>query len=571
MTRDDEVVPKPGRIRDQAVAHVPTALSQIKAATLRAGGKPGGSRGSSGSRLSTFGRGRLAAVQAGRQAARRTVLVKARVVRMVSGRASLADHLKYLARDGTDRDGSPGQLFDADDEAVNRKAFADRAADDRHHFRFIVSPEDADQMQDLRGFTRTLAETMEEDLGTRLDWVAVGHWNTAHPHVHLIVRGVDETGADLVIAKDYIAQGLRSRAEGLVARELGPRTEREIAQGLIRDAGADRWTRLDRLLGAEARRNDGLIDLRPSARARAPSPVRLARLRKLEAMGLAEPEGVGRWRLSPQAEPTLKALARQGDIIARMHDAMRASGKPFAPDGWADDDTAGPVIGRVAARGLDDELTGTGYVLIEGTDGRLHHRTLAEVAQADPRIGAIVEAAPSDNPRLRHPHLRIRSDLTLVDQITAEGATWLDRLRVDPNRPALSPGFGAEVAAAFAERGDQLVAQGLAERTPEGIKPKPRLLATLTARELDAAAARVASETGLVRRPDAGLNAGDVYRRRLNLASGRFALIDDGRGFSLVPWRPAMERYLGQVLPSGLGQSGPGGPPAPGRRRGPSL
>jgi len=575
LTRDDEFEPKPGRIRDRGVSRAPTALSQIKAATQRAGGKPGGSRGSPGSRPSTFGRGRAAAVQAGHGATRRTVLVKARVVRRLPGRASLADHLKYLARDGTDRDGSPGRLFDADGDTVNRKAFADRAGNDRHHFRFIVSPEDADQMADLQGFTRALVGTMENDLGTRLDWVAGGHWNTPHPHVHLIVRGVDETGADLVIARDYIAQGLRGRAEVLVERELGPRTEREIVQGLIRDVGTDRWTRLDRLLAAEARRNHGLIDLRPSKRPPAPSPVRLARLRKLEAMGLAESEGAGRWRLSPQAEPALKALARQGDIIARMHDAMRASGRSFAPDGWANEEPAQAVLGRVAARGLDDELKGTGFVLIEGLDGRMHHRTLADAAQADPKVGALVEAALSDNPRLRHPHLRVRSDLKLEDQIGAQGATWLDRLRVDPNRPALNSttgaGFAAEVAAAFEQRGEWLVSQGLAERSPDGIKAKPRLLATLTARELEAAAAEVAAKTGLARRPDDVFGEGDIYRRRLNLASGRFALINDSTGFSLVPWRPAMERHLGQTLPSGLGRSGLGDPPAPDRRRGPSL
>ena len=70
------------------------------------------------------------------------------------------------------------------------RAFAERCEGDRHHFRFIVSPDDALEMTDLRSFTTELAAQMEKDLGTRLDWVAVDHWNTEHPHVHLIVRGV---------------------------------------------------------------------------------------------------------------------------------------------------------------------------------------------------------------------------------------------------------------------------------------------------------------------------------------------------------------------------------------------
>ena len=109
--------------------------------------------------------------------------------------------------------------------------FADRTKDDRHHFRFIVSPEDAAEMTDLRAFTRDLARQMEADLGTRLDWIAVDHWNTDNPHVHLLVRGVDETGQDLVISRDYISRGLRSRAEELVSIELGPKPEHENPLG----------------------------------------------------------------------------------------------------------------------------------------------------------------------------------------------------------------------------------------------------------------------------------------------------------------------------------------------------
>jgi type IV secretory pathway VirD2 relaxase len=72
-------------------------------------------------------------------------------------------------------------------------------------------------MTDLKAFTRDVAKQMETDLGTRLDWVAVDHWNTDSPHVHLLVRGVGDEGADLVISRDYISRGLRSRAEELVS------------------------------------------------------------------------------------------------------------------------------------------------------------------------------------------------------------------------------------------------------------------------------------------------------------------------------------------------------------------
>src|SRR5690606_25770289 len=97
--------------------------------------------------------------------------------------------------EGVSRDGERGIMFDAETDRADDLGFARRCEEDRHHFRFIVSPEDAADMDDLKGFTRDLVKQMEADLGTKLDWVAVDHWNTDNPHVHLLVRGVDETGA----------------------------------------------------------------------------------------------------------------------------------------------------------------------------------------------------------------------------------------------------------------------------------------------------------------------------------------------------------------------------------------
>ena len=143
----------------------------------------------------------------------RRVVVKARIVRLkVTSRAADA-HVRYLQRDGTTRDGERGRLYGADTDAADGKAFTERGREDRHQFRFIVAPEDGDRLSDLRSFTRDVMRQMEEDLGTRLDWVAVDHFNTGHPHSHVIVRGRDEQGKDLIIAQDYITDGVRLRAQ----------------------------------------------------------------------------------------------------------------------------------------------------------------------------------------------------------------------------------------------------------------------------------------------------------------------------------------------------------------------
>src|SRR3546814_14730372 len=117
----------------------------------------------------------------------------------------------------------PGALYDADSDRADGKAFLERADGDRHQFRFIVSAEDAAEYDELKGFTRRLMRQMEDDLGTRLDWMAVDHYNTGHPHTHVVLRGRDAQATDPVIARDYLARGLRERAAEIVGLALGPR------------------------------------------------------------------------------------------------------------------------------------------------------------------------------------------------------------------------------------------------------------------------------------------------------------------------------------------------------------
>ena len=149
-------------------------------------------------------------------------------------------HLRYLERDGVTRDGERGKAYSAFENEADGKAFVERGREDRHQFRFIVAPEDATEMADLRGFTRDLMRQMELDLATRLDWIAVDHHNTGHPHTHIIVRGVLDDGRILNIAGDYIAHGVRHRASELVTRELGHQSEIELQTKLQNEVEAER-------------------------------------------------------------------------------------------------------------------------------------------------------------------------------------------------------------------------------------------------------------------------------------------------------------------------------------------
>jgi hypothetical protein len=129
------------------------------------------------------------------------------------------------------------------------------------------------------------------------------------------------------------------------------------------------------------------------------------------------------------------------------------------------------------------------------------------------------------------------------------GATWLDRTLVNGNAAIANNGFGATVKEALRTRVDFLVAQGFAQRDGDGLMAPPDLLTELRQRDLDSTAKAIAAETGMVHRPLVdGERTTGVYRRRVVTASGRFAMLDDGLHFSLVPWRPVLEQRLGQQL-----------------------
>ncbi|WP_423416178.1 DUF3363 domain-containing protein [Hyphomicrobium sp. B1] len=579
MTGDSDFRIRPGRIRSSRAQQARPFIAQALAAAKKAGaGVSRSGRIVSGNR-SRFGRGQRASIQANRllTARSRGAVIKARVVRQTSRSAPLATHLNYLRREGVTRDGEKAHLFGPGGDDADPKAFAERCQDDRHHFRFIVSPDDAADMTDLRSFTRDLAAQMEKDLDTRLDWVAVDHWNTEHPHVHLIVRGVRDDGQDLVIARDYIKEGMRDRARDLITQELGPRSDLDIQRSLERQVGAERFTQLDRQLVRDGRAT-GVIDMAidPSVRPDEFHALKVGRLRKLEALGLAEQVGPGQWTIDPKAEGTLRELGERGDIIKRMHRALTERGIERGSAGYvlAAESLDAPVIGRLIDRGLDDELKGTAYAVVDGVDGRTHHVKLPDLdAAGDSAPGSIVELRKFDDAQgQRRVAIAVRSDLDIDRQVTATGATWLDRQNIAREPAALSEGgFGAEVRQALDRRADHLVGQGFGERHGQRVTFNRGLIDTLRRRELDAVGEKLAAETGQpFNRAGSGEYVAGTYRQRLALASGRFAMLDDGLGFQLVPWSPSLEKQLGKHV-SGVARDDGGVDWSFGRKRGLGL
>jgi len=173
------------------------------------------SKSSSGSRRQ--------AGNAGEQFFSRRVIVKVHLVKMGGqGYATQKLHVDYIQRDSAAREGDKGSLFSREEIFAQGDDFTERGKGDRHQFRIIVSPEDGKEIGDLRTYTRNFMAQMERDLGTRLDWVAANHYDTANPHSHIVVRGVKDNGKDLIIPRDYISHGMREQAQDLATRELGP-------------------------------------------------------------------------------------------------------------------------------------------------------------------------------------------------------------------------------------------------------------------------------------------------------------------------------------------------------------
>ncbi len=555
MSSDDDFRIRPGRIRSSGAQRTRPFISQALAAAQKAGGSVSRKGTIGPNNRSRFGRGQRASVQANRiiTARSRGAVIKSRFIRHATQRGKLGAHLGYLRREGVTRDGEKARLFGPGTEDADHRDFAERCEDDRHHFRFIVSPDDALEMADLKSFTRDLVSQMEKDLGTRLDWVAVDHWNTEHPHVHLIVRGVRDDGENLVISRDYIKEGMRDRARDLITQELGPRTDLEIRRTLERQIEAERWTQLDRQLVRDGGKS-GIIDLAPHPD-RQPDEfhaLKVGRLRKLESLGLADQVGAGQWAISDTAEATLRELGERGDIIKRIHRSLSERGIDRGAANYvlAGESLDVPVVGRLVDRGLDDELNGTAYAVVDGVDGRTHHIKLPDLDSAgDSVAGSIVELRKFDDAQgRRRGVLAVRSDLSIERQVSATGATWLDRQAIAREPTALGGGgFGTEVRDAMDRRAERLIEQGFAERQGRSVIFARNLIGALRQRELDALGDKLAGEIG---RPFNKAASGEYvagnYQRRFALASGRFAMIDDGLGFQLVPWSPSLEKQLGQ-------------------------
>ena len=558
--------PKLGRIGWKHGTRLDSYINRVTRAVHSAGHVNGIKKSTfSGARIgrgSAFGTLAAAGLYPGSQ---RRVIVKARITRFKAGQLGAARaHLRYIQRDGVTQEGEPGQLYGPETDAANGTTFLDECGDDRHQFRLIVSPEDGAQLHDLRPFIRDFMAQVERDLETKLDWVAVDHYNTGQPHTHIVIRGKHDRGDDLIITKDYMSHGLRMRAREFLTLELGPEIEHDMTLKLAREVNAERFTRLDRTLLRHTDRSFLVISAMPPED-RTTHASHMGRLKKLQSLGLAEEKQTGVWQISPNIETKLKSLGQRGDIIKTMHRVMRETGIERPAGSFAMFDTTRPhnrIVGRVAGLGLTDEINDRHYIVVDGTDGKVHYADVGHLRpEFVPDKGMIVTienkaVEDSDKQRTR---LRILSYLNLEKLADAEGATWLDRelLGKSPKNLAQA-GFGSNVAAAIARRRQWLVTQGLGTiNSANMFQPQPRMLEQLRQRDLRQASQILSSKLGLTHAPlGEGENIFGTFSRSVDLASGKYAVIQKSKEFTLVPWRPELEQFRGKPLSGTAGSQG---------------
>ena len=214
-------------------------------------------------------------------------------------------HGRYLARESATYENDAKAVgFNRENESVDIAGqLANwQTAGDQQVWKLIVSPEFGDRI-DLPRLTRELIRQMEKDLGTDLEWVAAEHYNTEHPHVHVVIRGVRDSGETLRLSREYVQQGIRTIAADRAPASLDIGRNLTRFEAERREVAEKRFTSIDRRLLRDAQefgrdlesqyfavsRNPAQTGLGEAATSRARRDV--ARLAVLRQMGLAESTG----------------------------------------------------------------------------------------------------------------------------------------------------------------------------------------------------------------------------------------------------------------------------------------
>ena len=283
-------------------------------------------------------------------------------------RGHFAAHARYLVRDSAAGGSLPyGNLAsEGMIEALGRW----QSQGDKRLYKMIVSPEFGERM-DLTGLASALMVKVERDLHRKLEWAAVNHYNTDHPHIHIAIRSVDGAGREFRFDRDYIKHSIRGHAESLCTEQLGNRTLEDAQAALRREVEHFRPTAIDRAMMKELAGQPGNPQL--GGHVLAPdNPLWKARLQFLASAGLVKEHGPHQWIVPEDLSWTLNQMA----IAADRQRMLAKSGVAISDDKLPQSRTTlgehtGTLRGRVLAN-VEEEETGKLHLILEGTDGVVH-------------------------------------------------------------------------------------------------------------------------------------------------------------------------------------------------------
>lgn len=283
------------------------------------------------------------------------------------GPGVLKAHVNYLLRTLKAQGGeSPIGLYNGSEENIDFKNTQHIWGNEKRHFRIVLSPQDGKEL-DLQRYARDLMGHMEADLGTKLEWVAANHYDTDNPHVHIVIRGKDDQGRDLLIPPDYITHGIRNRAETIVQQELGPLTLVELQQRLAKSRKTDRVNKLDYEL-EELQQKNGLVNILGEKYDR--SIAVKERLHHLSTLGLAEESSFGIWRVNNNLVKSIREVVEFKQIEKTVNDTFQQ------PRGWVkfdkDSTKVDAIYGVIRGKGVSDDTMDRGHLLVDGVDGKVH-------------------------------------------------------------------------------------------------------------------------------------------------------------------------------------------------------
>jgi len=316
------------------------------------------------------------------------------------GAGNLRGHLSYITRDGAGIDEERPTLFGSVGDDIDRVGFYHLCEEDRHHFRFIISPENGHEIADMEGYICGVMGAVEKDLDTKLEWVCAIHYDTDNPHAHVVVRGRDDLGKDLVIAPDYISNGIRMRAEELATEILGERSIEEIQRSMEKETGAMRVTSLDRFIvgrAGEQEKEAGeiVVDTREAGftgRGDFYDGLVQKRLEFLTttAMAVQRPPGVFKVGLGYTSE--LREVSERQDIIKQLHRIMPEEEHGVSIYDASKDGAL--VVGRIEKIAHINELTDHRYMVVRDGNEQAHYVPLAMSDRNDALLeGMIVEVS----------------------------------------------------------------------------------------------------------------------------------------------------------------------------------